>query len=246
MLGLITIGQSPRPDLAAEFETKLGAERVRLVGALDTCSEAELAHLTDGPHKYPLITRLRTGATLEVELEKLVPFVKERAEQLAREGAVAAILLCTGDFPALETRLPLLLSSPVVRSIVVRTAAKTNVDPGEIPGRAAPRRDRRPIGVVAPLAAQMPNTRAKWKQDGFDAVVTTASPYVPAEAARVADVFQHEDVSLIVLDCLGYDRAFLDAFKKQLRRIAPRHEGTPVILPQRALAEEASRLFFPA
>ena len=72
-LGVITIGQTPRPDLQAVFAAAAPGVDVVVDGALDTCRPGELTALaTEGPD--PLLVRLADGSTREVPRDRLVPW----------------------------------------------------------------------------------------------------------------------------------------------------------------------------
>ena len=68
------------------------------------------------------------------------------------------------------------------------------------------------IGVVAPIARQMRAAESKWRADGFDPVMTWASPTVEADIARAAEVMRAAAPELVVLDCMGHDDRYADRF----------------------------------
>jgi len=193
LLGVVTIGQTPRADLAATFAAAAPQAEVRLAGALDGLTTAEVAALaTPGP--YPLLVRLADGTTVEVPRDTLVPRVAAAADALAQAGAALVVIACAGAFPALPCAVPLLLPGRLVPATVRAIAAG---------GR---------IGIVTPNAAQAPFADAKWRADGFDVVVTHAAPSRADELAAAAACLRAADVTLVVLDCMGHDEASRAAF----------------------------------
>ena len=86
MLGIVTIGQTPRPDIERACHPYAGGTAIHIVGALDglTREEIRLLENRDGP--YPLLVRLADGATAEVPLQALVPRVTACAANLCRGG----------------------------------------------------------------------------------------------------------------------------------------------------------------
>ena len=129
-LGVITIGQTPRPDLQAVFAAAAPGVDVVVDGALDTCRPGELTALaTEGP--YPLLVRLADGSTREVPRDRLVPYVAQAAGRLAAGGATLVVLACAGEFPALACPVPLVVPGRVVPAAVRRRAHRAPAVRGE-------------------------------------------------------------------------------------------------------------------
>lgn len=200
VLGVATIGQTPRPDLEAAFAAAAPHADVRVVGALDGLAPADVAALAV-PGPYPLLVRLADGATAEIPRDTLAPLVSRAAAQLANAGASVVVVACAGAFPPVPCAVPVVLPGRVVPAAV----------------QAAARGSR--IGVVTPNAAQVPFAEAKWRADGFDVVVTSASPGRPDELATAADWMRQHDVVLVVLDCMGHDEASRAAFAHRSGRL---------------------------
>lgn len=193
VLGVVTIGQTPREDLVATFAAAAPHADVRLAGALDGLTTGDVAALaTSGP--YPLLVRLADGTTAEVPRDTLVPRVAAAAAALAEAGAALVVIACAGAFPAFPCPVPLLLPGRLVPATVRALAAG---------GR---------IGIVTPNAAQVPYADAKWRADGFAVVVTHAAPSRADELAAAASRLRAADVTLVVLDCMGHDEASRAAF----------------------------------
>lgn len=185
LLGIVTIGQTPRPDLVAAFAREAPHADVRVVGALDGVSPDDLAALTAaGP--YPLLVRLADGGTVEVPRDRLVPRVAAAAATLAADGARLVVVACAGDFPAVPCPVPVLVPGRLVPAALAALAPLG------------------PIGVVTPNAAQVPWAAAKWRADGFDAVVAAAAPGDAAALEDAAANFAVSRVSVVVLDCMGH------------------------------------------
>ena len=149
-LGVITIGQTPRPDLQAVFAAAAPGVDVVVDGALDTCRPGELTALaTEGP--YPLLVRLADGSTREVPRDRLVPYVAQAAGRLAAGGATLVVLACAGEFPALACPVPLVVPGRVVPAAVRARGPGPRCRTGRPrpgrrrPGRALPSRPPRPV-----------------------------------------------------------------------------------------------------
>jgi protein AroM len=180
MLGIVTIGQTPRPDIERACHPYAGGTAIHIVGALDglTREEIRLLENRDGP--YPLLVRLADGATAEVPLQALVPRV------LSAAGARLVVIWCAGDFPDIACPVPVLR-------------------PGRlIPACAAEVMQTRNIGVVTPVRGQIEAARAKWQADGFAATVTWAAPGNADDLARAGRELAGAAIELVVLDCMGH------------------------------------------
>ena len=193
VLGVVTIGQTPRADLAASFAAAAPHADVRLAGALDGLTRHDVAALaTPGP--YPLLVRLADGTTMEVPRDTLVPRVAAAAAALVEAGAALVVVACAGAFPGFPCAAPLLVPGRLVPATVRAIATG---------GR---------IGIVTPNAAQVPYADAKWRADGFAVVVTHAAPSRADELAAAAALLGAAEVTLVVLDCMGHDEASRAAF----------------------------------
>ena len=105
LLGLVTIGQSPRDDVLPQMLPFLPeAVGIRQAGALDGLSREQLANLRPGPGDYVLHTRLRDGSAVTVSRERIVSLLQRCIGELEDGGANPILLLCTGEFPSLRSR----------------------------------------------------------------------------------------------------------------------------------------------
>ena len=215
VLGIVTIGQTPRPDLAATFAAAAPHAEVRVAGALDGLDADALAALA-APGPYRLLVRLASGGTVEIPLEVLVPYVARAVEALATGGASIVVIACAGEFPDVPCAVPVLVPGRVVPAAVRALATGSR------------------IGIVTPNAAQAPFAERKWRDDGFDVVVTHASPVDHDDLARAAAAMRTAGVSLVVLDCMGHD----DAYRAEFARLS----SLPVVAAQSLVAAVAGAL----
>lgn len=222
ILGIVSIGQTPRPDLAEAFGAEAPHAAIRVAGALDAISAEDLAAL-QAPDRsgapgleYPLLVRLATGANIEVPLAKLVPRVTAAARMLAADGAAVVVVACAGAFPEVPCHVPVLLPGRIVPAVA-----------------GALSRTRR-VGIVTPNRAQVPFAERKWRDDGFEPVVAWASPARDDEMARAADELRSADIDLIVIDCMGH--------ADDARRAMAKWTGRMVIAAQSVVARVAGAL----
>lgn len=218
IMGIVTIGQTPRPDLAEAFGAEAPHAEVRVAGALDGISSEDLAALQDTKTslEYPLLVRLASGTHIEVPLDRLVPRVTLAARRLAADGASVIVVACAGGFPDVPCPVPVLLPGRIVPAVA-----------------GAISRSRR-VGVVTPNRAQVPYAELKWRSDGFDPVVAWASPSSGDEMARAADELRDARLDLIVIDCMGH--------ADDARRAMAQRTGTLVIAAQSVVAKVAGAM----
>lgn len=216
LLGVITIGQSPRPDLMQTFAAQALGARVEVRGALDGLDSEQISNLSRRRTEYPLLVRLRDGSTREIGVEWLHPLVERIAGEFADAQARAVVVACAGDFPPCRCAVPVLL-------------------PGrEVPRQVATLSQRQRVGIVTPVEGQMRAAGAKWLADGFLPVVTWASPVKHDEIVRASATMREADVDLVVLDCMGHDDRYAAEFAQR--------SGKQVVTAQEIAARAAGAL----
>jgi protein AroM len=211
-IGFLTIGESPRADVVPEMKTLIG-RNIEAVekGALDGLSRAEISRLAPGPGEFSLITRLRSGRAITLGKKKIIPFLQKRIAGFEEEGIGILALLCTDEFPDLESRGIFLRPSRILVPLVASSLTK---------GR---------LGVFVPLRRQKREVLLKWKKTGLDVTVEALNPYQSSSArSRAIEKMKGADVDLIVMDCIGYGLRV----KEEVRAAT----GRPVLLPRAVLA----------
>jgi protein AroM len=208
VVGLITIGQSPRVDVVPDMAEVIGpGVEIREAGALDGLDRARIDALAPGPGDEILVTRLRDGSPVFVAKRHVTARVQATIAELERGGTTLTALLCTGAFPRLAASRPLIQPQPVLL--------------GVLRGMSWPGR----LGVLTPSLSHVPQTDGRWRTDGFDPVVVPLSPYVeedPAAVARAAQRLREAGAGLVVMDCMGFRRKTRD----ELQSLT----GAPVLL----------------
>jgi protein AroM len=208
VVGLVTIGQSPRPDVVPDMAEIIGpGVEIREAGALDGLTRVEIDALKPTGDDEILVTRLQDGSAVFLGKEKIVGLVERRIAGLERGGARFTALLCTGAFPRLRAGRTLIQPHPVLL--------------GTLRGLSWPGR----LGILTPSVPHVPQTEARWQRDGFDPVVAPLSPYEeedPAALRRAAEAMRAGAAGLVVMDCMGFRRKTRD----ELRGLT----GVPVLL----------------
>ncbi len=217
LLGLVTIGQSPRDDIMAQMLPLLPAGLdIRQVGALDGLTHEQIAELAPGPQDYVLHTRLRDGSAVTVGRERIKSLLQACLKQLEDGGANPIVLLCTGEFPELRSDALLIEPDRLLVSVV---------------GGLRPRR----AGVLVPLPSQIEPAAEKWRVLEAEVVFVAASPYgEQTELTRAAEELGGRSLDLVVMDCMGYTLAH--------RRVVVQATGRPVILASTVVARIVGEL----
>jgi protein AroM len=191
-LGLVTIGQSPRDDVVASMFGEVGAGMVIEAGALDALDEAEIARLAPAAEEHPLVTRLRDGRETVVSKERVIPLLDVAVRNVERAGATIVCVLCTGEFPPLGSRALVIYPDRVLGKLIDAI----------LPDGA--------LGVLMPHAGQRETMLAKWSTPRRAVVTGVASPYTAAgDIARETRRLEDAGAQLVVLDCMGFNRAML-------------------------------------
>jgi protein AroM len=207
----ITIGQTPRDDVASEIEKVLGPGiRVVQAGALDGLARADIDALAPGADADALITRLRDGDDVLVAKSRIIPRLQACLDRLG-DDADASVILCAGVFPAFRSAHPVVMPERCMAAMVDAV-----FDGGR-------------LGVIVPIAQQIDSYRARWVRVDSKVTVVVASPYDdPARLVDAGDALRRAGASLVVMECMG----FTSAMKQIVRDVT----GAPALLPASALA----------
>lgn len=217
-MGVVVIGQSPRPSVVAEIAAVLSpGMNIDLRGALDGMTRAEIDAIPPSDGYDALFTLLPNGDGVVISKKE----VEKRADaQLARfrnEGVGVAMLACTGKFPNLSPEGLVILPSAVLHNMVEAVLPK---------GR---------LGVFSPLPEQTALIAKKWQSAGVEVVGVTLRPgSSDAEVDAAAKAMAAHAPDLLVMDCMGYTSA-----NKARVRLS---YGGPVILAIAAAARVVEEL----
>ena len=224
VLGAVTIGQSPRPDVLEPMARVWGGDlQVRERGALDGLSEEEIAALQPEGGGEALVTRLSDGREVVIDHHRTGELVAGAARHLAAEGCPTVLVLCTGEF---DFRIP------GVRLVFPRRV---------LTGLVCALHDEGALGVLVPHRSQEETVGGCWKREGLEVVTETASPYAFADDealfTRRADSLRRAGAAMIVMDCMGYT--------PEMRRAVVDAVGLPVVLASSAAAHAVACAFSP-
>lgn len=217
-LGVVVIGQSPRPSVAAEIAAVVPPDvAIELRGALDGMSRAEIDAIAPRDGTDALFTLLPNGDAVTISKKAIELRASLQLAQLKHEGVGVTMLACTGRFPNLSKVGLLILPSVVLHRIVDAVLPR---------GR---------IGVFSPLAEQTALIDRKWRREGLEVVGVTLRPGSDDAAVdRAARAMAEKHPDLVVMDCMSYSSA-------NKARVRLSYSG-PVILAIAAAARVVAEL----
>ena len=201
-LGVIVIGQSPRPDVVAQIR-KIAGENcdIELRGALDGMSRAEIdgTGLADGFDV--LFTRLSDGAAIKIAKGAVERGAKSAIGNFLADGVAFVMLFCTNDFPSLAAEHPgVLLPANILANLV----------------RGLPSNAR--LGLFVPLAEHVGRRDSRWPGDRLQIKSVPLAPGSSEsgvdEAAAQMSAFSPD---FVVMDCMSYTPAMKERVQRTLR-----------------------------
>lgn len=217
-MGVVVIGQSPRPSVQAEIAAVLSpGVTIELRGALDGMSRDEIAAIPPLDGADALFTLLPNGDNVRVSKRAVEGRANAQFARLRQDGIDVAMLACTGKFPNLAPEGLVILPSAVLHRMVEAVLPK---------GR---------LGIFSPLPEQTALIASKWQRAGVEVAGVTLQPGcgdVTVDAA--AQEMASKQPDLVVLDCMSYT----SANKARVRR----HYAGPVILSIAAAARVVEEL----
>ncbi|MSP77078.1 MAG: AroM protein [Rhodospirillaceae bacterium] len=205
-LGIATIGQAPRDDIATLFAQHAPpGTKVILRGALDGLSDAEVDALKPESGGDTLYTRLRGGRDVKISKKAVIARSADVIARLRADGCDALVYACTGDFPPLKGDEGVLFPSRVLAGLTA----------GLLP--------RGRLGLLIPLAEQAEKLSSKWARPGIEIVAEALAPSAgAAEADAAARRLAAKKPDLVAMDCMSYSPTTKEWVKPGL--------GVPVLL----------------
>lgn len=189
-IGVITIGQSPRPDITSDLRRYLSRDVVIVeAGVLDGLSRKyieEKMHPSEEDIVY--VSRMTDGCQVKLAKNKIIPIMQRAIHQLEGKGLELIVIFCTGDFPEFNAKVPLIYAGEVLKGLFSGFRCHDNV------------------GILVPLEEQISYAREKWGGCFENLTILYGSPYTSTKSdfRAVAERFKESSVRLVIMDCMGY------------------------------------------
>ena len=206
-IGVVTIGQTPRPDIISLIREILGPDyKVFMEGALDHLTPEEIPKF--GPKEYLLMTGMRDSSNrkigLSVTREFLSPLIQQCIFKLEKEVDII-IEWCAGRFPEFKSKAIVIRPSEILKGVVNAILKK---------GR---------LGVIYPSKVQLKWAKPEWSREGIEVYADAPghSHSREEEVEMLAERLGERDLDLILLNCTG--------FGYNMKQVIKEKTGKPVI-----------------
>ena len=212
IIGLITIGQSPRPDIIKPIAEAIGYNFTLLEsGALDGINEQRISDLQAGGARKPLATVLNNGQAVILNATAIVPLINQQVDSLTEQGADFTLLLCTHEFPSEQLSHKLTQPCKLMQSKVEQALPKGN------------------LSVVCPHAGQVESTHTQFARANVRVSVSNFNPHEGLRVKQLAEQLTLQQPDLIYLDCFSFSVDFAANLGERL--------GVPVYCPSGLTAQ---------
>jgi protein AroM len=207
-VGMLHTGKSG-PELQHTLRGAFGDLATLVVtGALDGLDMDDIGSLAPRGDEPRIVTELGDGYTAVVERDALGRRLQTGVEALTAQGASLIILLCTGEFPGLISRVPVVFPGAILQALVA------SILPAG--GR---------LGVLVPIETQVGSATERWARQGHNVTTVVASPFGdPALLDPAADRLSEARPALVVMDCFAYTRSHRERVHMRI--------DTLILLPQ--------------
>lgn len=218
-IGIVTIGQSPRPDVVKEMMPFFGKNvSVLERGALDGLTLEQVKEFFPDSGMIPLCTRMRSGSEVMIAKEKILPRIEQLIDELNGKKTSFIALLCVGSFPSFDSSCLVVHPQRIVNRCVESLISK-----------------KHHLGVVIPTPEQEDWARKNFVNVTPRITVTAASPYGDrSQVSRAGKVLKEANCDLIVMYCMGFTRELT----KEIRSVTAK----PVILSSSIVARTIGEL----
>ena len=138
------------------------------------------------PADYRLITHMNPWQVVSIEHRDLMPLLQKKIDELDESDADAIMVQCTGLFPGLRSKKPLIIPHLVFAGATAWLKALGKV------------------AVVCPVEGQKKAAGDKWRAEGLSPEVLVASPYSGRDIEKTGLALQTIKPDAVILDCFGF------------------------------------------
>jgi protein AroM len=207
-IGIVCIGQTPRPDVVSFVERALGKNYETVIaGALDGFTFEDIPEFRD--EEYLLMTtmydKMGQRKSVRVTREFLVPLLQRRINEISKNYPDAIIIWCAGRFPEFKSKIMVIRPSEILKGVV----------------EAIIKRGR--LGVIYPSKEQLIWALPEWSHEGVEIYSDSLGILYSREEElkMLAERLARKELDLILLNCAS--------FGNDMKQLIVQRTGKPVI-----------------
>ncbi len=188
-VGIVTIGQSPRPDLVGEIMRVLGTSYEFIEkGALDNFTLEEVKKMEPESGSNVLVTQMRDGTEVKTTHEAVHLNIQKSITELNKKHVNIILLVCTGTFPEFKSKALVITPSQIVKGVIKATIRNGT------------------LAMILPSIQQIGGVPHIEEHDGLIIYYDSASPYGSIDEVKLlGDRLNKQKVDLTVLNCMGFN-----------------------------------------
>ena len=226
IIGMLTIGQTPRDDILPEFKEILGDEfEIMEAGALDGLALEDVKAIDVRPDDYILVSRMKDGTEVKITKRFIIPRIQEKIHELEermtnylnKPFSCLTVVMCTGAFPQFESKGLVITPQEILKGVLNGSLKKGK------------------LGVVYPTEEQMPGAQSNFGSPDVETYADVTSPYEGSEELEaLAMRLSAQNLDLILLNCFG--------FSSDLKKYIAEKTGVPTIQSNAVVARVLKEL----
>lgn len=198
---IITIGESPRDDIAPILEKYLSNVEIVQTGLLDNLNKDEMKLVTNVPEdEKTLVSRKNNGEAIILNGKVIEERLKRAVIKATEIGHENILLLCTGEFDEINQRnINLFIPDKIITPLIA------NMFP-----------DKK-MGLLIPSNSQINMMNNKWGNQGLMPYIESASPYSSiTEIIKSCESLERRGMDFILMDCMGYTEHMKQEVKQKV------------------------------
>jgi protein AroM len=218
IIGMLTIGQTPRDDITPMFREILGPDyEIMEAGALDGLSLEDVKGIEILTDDYILVSRMRGGTEVKITKRFVIPRVQEKITELEEKGVRLTVIMCTGAFPQYESKGLVVTPQEILKGVLNGSLKKGK------------------LGVVYPTEEQMSGAQSNFGSTDVETYADVTSPYEGSEELEaLAKRLSAQNLDLILLNCFG--------FSSDLKKYIAERTGVPTVQSNAVVARVLKEL----